>query len=59
MELQNTVKNEGRDWKEAYQRMKFKFGKMEDDIRRLEDENEDFRRRGRGKEIKKTLPTDY
>jgi len=39
--------------------MKFKFGKMEDDIRRLEDENEDLRRRGRGKEIKKTLPTDY
>lgn len=29
--------------------MKFKFGKMEDDIRRLEDENEDLKRRGRGK----------
>lgn len=36
-DLRETLENDGKEWRENYQRMKFKFRKMEDDIRRLEE----------------------
>lgn len=39
--------------------MILKFKKMEDELKRLEEENFENKRRTQFKEVKKTLPTDY
>lgn len=39
--------------------MKFKFRKMEDDLRRLEEENEELKRRAKTKDSKRVVVTDY
>ena len=53
------MESEGKEWRETYQRMNFKFRKLEEDLRRAEEENEELRRRGKGKEGKRVMATDY